>query len=748
MRFTVFIADCAGNEKNAVYPHKRAIKNSRMLQEAAAFDHVAASFASNYRSKENFLSADVAVMDCDNAHSDSPEEWVTGEALLAMIPRVSVAIAPSRNDGKMKGGKAARPRFHAYFPIGCINDADAYAKIKRAIQQKFPFFDGAALDAARFLYGSSAENVLWQEGALTIDKFLAEQLATSHTIPQGQRNNTMSRFAGRVIKRYGAAPKAYQIFLDEAEKCDPPLADEELNKIWMSAVRFGKKISEQADYIAPDKYNNDFGTRQSLRPEDFSDIGQGKVLVREFGKELRYTDATDYLRYDGIRWVESRQRAVGAMEEFLDLQLADAKDACAAATKMLEDANVPKDAIRQGGKTLEKFIVGSLVSAHDKLRVATAYLNFVMKRRDMKYVLSALTAAKPMLAMEFDDLDKDPFLLNCPDGTYDLRQGMAERREHRWDDFITKVTETAPGDEGKELWQEMLSRTFLGDQELIDYVQMIAGLAAVGSVALEALIIAYGDGANGKSTLWNAIAGVLGNYSGTISADALTASCKRNVRPELAEIKGKRLLIAAELEEGMRLSTSVVKQLCSTDRITAEKKYKAPSSFTPSHTLVLYTNHLPRVGALDTGIWRRLIVIPFLASIDKQKDIKNYAKYLLDHASPYILKWVMEGAAKAIRQNFAFEQPFCVKEAIRKYRAENDWLGHFLEVCCELSDERHEKAGRLYEEYRSYCLRMGEFLRNSIEFSAAMEQRGFQKVRRRDGRYFFGVALKTTDFAE
>ena len=71
-------------------------------------------------------------------------------------------------------------------------------------------------------------------------------------------------------------------------------------------------------------------------------------------------------------------------------------------------------------------------------------------------------------------------------------------------------------------------------------------------------------------------------------------------------MKGKRLLIAAELEEGMRLSTATVKQLCSTDPIKGEKKYKEPFDFTPSHTLVLYTNHLPKVGAMDRGIWRRL----------------------------------------------------------------------------------------------------------------------------------------------
>ena len=140
-------------------------------------------------------------------------------------------------------------------------------------------------------------------------------------------------------------------------------------------------------------------------------------------------------------------------------------------------------------------------------------------------------------------------------------------------------------------------------------MQQIVGMAAVGRVYMESLIIAYGEGRNGKSTFWNTVARVLGTYSGNMSADTLTVGCKRNVKPELAEAKGKRLIIAAELEEGMRLNTSVVKQMCSTDEIFAEKKYKDPFSFTPSHTLVLYTNHLPRVGANDPGTWRRLIVI-------------------------------------------------------------------------------------------------------------------------------------------
>ena len=384
----------------------------------------------------------------------------------------------------------------------------------------------------------------------------------------------MSRFAGRVIKRYGANEKSYQIFLDEAEKCDPPLPDAELNTIWNSAVRFGEKIAKQEGYVSPDEYNNDFGTRDSLRPGDYSDIGQAKVIAREYGNELRYTDSTDFIRYDGICWEESRQAAVGAAEEFLDLQLADANEQSEQALKELVKAGLPEDIIRKGGRTLEKMIDAAQTKAYAAYLAAEMYRKFVLKRRDMRYILSALQALKPMVQMPIQALDADEFLLNTPSYTYDLRKGMQGRQEHQATDFITKCTSVDPGSEGKAIWEQAVQQFFTGDTALIDYAQEISGLMAIGKVYIEALVIAYGDGRNGKSTYWNSLARVIGSYCGGISADALTAGCKRNVRPEMAELKGKRMIIAAEMEEGVRLSTSILKQLCSTDEVSGEKKYK------------------------------------------------------------------------------------------------------------------------------------------------------------------------------
>ena len=346
-----------------------------------------------------------------------------------------------------------------------------------------------------------------------------------------------------------------------------------------------------------------------------------------------------------------------------------------------------------------------------------------------------------MLEITPQDLDANPYLLCTPDATYDLRKGLDGAREHSPDDFITKMTGYSPSEKGSEIWQDALNTFFCGDRALIEYVQRVAGIVCVGQVFLEAMIIAYGDGRNGKSTFWNTLSRVMGSYSGNISADSLTMNCKRNVKPEMAETKGKRLLIAAELEEGTRLNTSIVKQLCSTDAVFAEKKYKDPFSFTPSHTLVLYTNHLPKVGAKDTGIWRRLIVIPFKARIEGSADIKNYTEYLCENAGEAIMKWMIEGAQQAIDMGFKIPFPKCVSNAIAAYKAENDWLGHFLDDCCDVGDGLTAKSGELYSAYRAFSASNGEYIRSTTDFYAALEAEGFIRTRTRSGNIINGLKL-------
>lgn len=746
MRLTIYSASCVGNAANTIYPNKAEITNKDDMVSVIARDHVCAEFKKAHRSIDDFISFDVEVMDCDNDHSDNPKDWITPEKYEELFPDVSYIIVPSRNDGKVKGNKSARPRHHIYFPHEPITVADEVAGIKTRLQEIAPFFDDNALDAARFIFGHTPADIVWHEGSRTIVDFLdeldfAEYDNNSQSIVEGSRNSTMSHIAGKLIKRYGNTDKAHDIFLDKAALCNPPLEDSELALIWSSAIKFGKKMQSQVGYVSPEEFNKGY----SLKPDDYSDIGQAKVLAREYEGELAFTDSTDYMRYDGTHWSESKQLAVGACEEFLDEQLKEATAAVEKAKKSLLDAGVDKDAVMAGGKALEKAIDENSEKAFKEFVMASKYYAFVMKRRDMKYVTSALQAAKPMLLKKITDFDNQEFLLNTPTATFDLQDGSS--KEHSAEDLITKITAVSPDDEGMDLWLSALDSFFCGDAELMDYVQQIVGLSAIGKVYVEALVIAYGEGSNGKSTFWNTIARVLGTYSGTISADALTVGCKRNVKPEMAELKGKRLVIAAELEEGMRLNTSIVKQLCSTDEVTAEKKYKDPFKYVPTHTLVLYTNHLPRVGANDDGIWRRLIVIPFNAKITGSGDKKNYADFLYENAGGAVLSWIIEGAEKAIKNKYKLKVPKIVEYAINKYRENNDWLSAFIDECCELDVTFQQKSGEFYQEYRSYCARTGEYTRSTTDFYAALENAGFERKKTKAGIIVLGIRLKS-DFLD
>lgn len=558
-------------------------------------------------------------------------------------------------------------------------------------------------------------------------------------IPEGQRNSTMSRIAACLIKRYGDAPEAYAAFLEKADACEPPLGDAELKTIWRSAVNFGKKVSSKEGYIPPDQFNDP----TPRKPEDYSDVGQAKVFSGFCRDRVRYSPATDYLVYDGVCWQESKPKAQAALHAFTDEQLEEAEKYVSTTEKYMDATGAYAVIATYGKSKAPEHFTKEQLKAYLAHEGAVAYRQFVIKRRDSKYITATLKEARPMVEIEQSELDADGFLLNTPDGTVDLRKGLSGMREHRAEDFITKCTAVTPGDTGRDLWEEALRTFFCGDADLEAYVQRIAGLAVIGHVYVEALIIAHGGGRNGKSTFWNVLSRVLGSYSGNISADALTVGCKRNVKPELAETKGKRLLIAAELEEGMRLNTSVVKQFCSTDEIFAEKKYKDPFSFTPSHTLVLYTNHLPKVGANDPGTWRRLIVVPFNARIEGAGDVKNYADRLFDDAGPSVLAWMVEGAEKVIREGFRIRQPECVEKATALYRENSDWLDSFLGECCEVGDIYSEKSGELYTEYRAYCQRTGEYTRSTTDFYAALDLAGFTRKKTEKGRFVIGLRLKS-----
>lgn len=460
-----------------------------------------------------------------------------------------------------------------------------------------------------------------------------------------------------------------------------------------------------------------------IRPERLTESSVSDRFSELHRDRMRYSEGLGWLVWDGRVWNRSNLQAEDSMKAFV-AQLEDEAE-----RSMKDMAGRLAQAESDGDAKAEKRLKAALKEEMD-------YFRFTMRMGDANHIFSILRLSQSRLEVAIEALDSDPFLLNTPEGTVDLRTG--ESRAHDSADMCTKMTTASPSDNGMDLWQECLDNVTGCDAQLQTYLKVLAGSMAIGRVYQESLTIAAGDGANGKSTFFNSIAHVLGDYAGKIPAEALTTRA-RNVKVDLAELVGKRFVLASETEEGQRLSTSMLKQIASVDRITAERKYHNPFTFTPSHTTVLYTNHLPAIGSNDRGTWRRIAVAPFNASITNPK--RDFAERLLREASGAILRWMVEGARMFIEAGYTTPRCDAVDRAVEVYRKENDWIGRFLDDCCTLDPLSTCSGGTLYRAYRMWALENGENPRRGSDFANALKGCGFTSARGSRGMVWRGLEV-------
>lgn len=720
-------------KNNVKYPFKQEIHTLEDLKGVVCYDHVGAKYRNDHRINENFIQTNCVMFDLDNSETENPNEWKKPDDIQMFFPDVPFYVSYSRNHMKQKGDKAPRPKFHVYFPDVTINNSNDYKQLKEKVCAYFPAFDANAKDSARFFYGVENPKVEYYDGKILLSEFMKNSndctttssqpfsdKTQNHIIPQGERNTTMFNYALRVLRQVNDMEKAEQGYKKEAEKCSPPLEEKELNGIWKSALKYYHK-----NIRIP---QGDISQSGTLKPHDFTDVGQAEILIREYGDRLRYSPATRYLYYTGKVWEESDIKAQGLAQELTDKQLREALSLLQDAYKKENEAAINEDEEeKKEAKTL--------------IRQALKYRDFVLRCRNSLRISAALKEAQPKIEIDIKQLDADAFKLNTPSGYVDLK--TKELLPHKPTDYCTKITAVEPNDKGDYLFRTFLEEITCGDSELEEYLQFIAGMCAVGKVFCENLIIAYGNGKNGKSTFFNLLARVMGDYAGSLSTETLITHSRKNKSPEYAELRGKRIVVASELEEETRLDTATVKKLCSTDPIYAEKKYKDPFQFAPSHTIILHTNHLPNVRTMDNGTWRRLIVVPFMATIDDNADIKNYCEYLFDHAGGAVLSWIIEGARKFIAQQYKMELPKIVKDTIETYRQENNLIGNFILDECDIDKTFVQPAGELYSRFREYCRIIGEHqLPSSANFRNQVIEAGYAWDRNNKGAYYYGLRLK------
>ena len=382
--------------------------------------------------------------------------------------------------------------------------------------------------------------------------------------------------------------------------------------------------------------------------------------------------------------------------------------------------------------------------ARQLCRKAAAHANEDAERlanRTTSSNVAFLARADRRLAATTDQWDANPWLLNTPSGTVDLRTGNLRSCEPA--DYLTQVTACAPAAMDCMLWHTFLDRITDNNAELKDYLQLVFGYALSGSTIEHALFFLYGTGANGKSVLLSTISGIMGTYHCTAPIETFTASSTDRHPTELAGLRAARLVTAIETEEGRRWAESRIKALTGGDAISARFMRQDFFQFTPQFKLVIAGNHKPGLRSVDEAIRRRFNLIPFAVTIPPhERDDKLTEK--LQQEWPGILQWMIDGCMRWQRDKLS--PPKVVSEATAAYLEAEDAIAAWLDECCELDANGWEASGILFLSWTNWATKSGEHVGTQKRFVQALETRGFiyQREGGRGRRGFFGARVRPT----
>ena len=374
-----------------------------------------------------------------------------------------------------------------------------------------------------------------------------------------------------------------------------------------------------------------------------------------------------------------------------------------------------------------------------------AITKWALASQNESRINAMISQSKPYLAVGMEELDRDPWLVNCQNGTLDLRTGRL--KGHDPADRITKIVpvDYAPGSSCPRF--ELFLKEALVDDALIKFVKRYAGYTLTGITRERLLAILYGYGKNGKTTLVELMHEALGDYARNTDVETLLVKKYQGVGNDVAALKGARFVSAAEVEKGRRLAESKVKQLTGRDTVTARFLFGENFDFKPEFKLWLSTNNKPVIQGTDDAIWDRIRLISFKQRFEGRKaDPKLPDKLRSELAG--VFAWMVEGCLEW--QEHGLGEPKTVAEATRQYREEMDTLAAFFEDRCVIRREAMTPASLLYKQYQRWCDDAGENAETQKMFGMRLSERGFfsEKIKRghhKDRKGWFGIGLRADD---
>ncbi len=437
------------------------------------------------------------------------------------------------------------------------------------------------------------------------------------------------------------------------------------------------------------------------RPEHVNEANLAAVYAFKLQDKARYCfDNKHWYLWDGTRWKQDKQRQLLQLTtEFLQL----------AAASFI--TNGEPDVARR----ILTFLSAQKLENIEKL-------------------------AQPKLAISLTDFDTNPMQLCVGNGVIDLETGKLmsptpSMHHSKMAGVEHDVDASCPR------FMQFLDDIFPNDEELVAYVQKVAGYLLTGSTKEQCMFMLLGGGANGKSTLVNLLTGLLGDYAANTAASTLMASNSNQYGDDLIRLNGARLITSAETENGQRFAEAKIKSFTGGDKVTGRPLYGLWVEFVPVGKIVLTTNNRPEIRGSDDGIWRRIREVPFNRQFkDAEQDRELMSALRLE--LPGILNWAIEGCLRW--QSDGLTPPASVTASVSEYRSEMDTVVSFIADECLVAAHERTPVASLYEQYFSWCKSSGKHPHSKVQFGKALSNQGYEQVRDSTGRYWQGLSISIT----
>lgn len=373
----------------------------------------------------------------------------------------------------------------------------------------------------------------------------------------------------------------------------------------------------------------------------------------------------------------------------------------------------------------------------------------------------ASTCGEGALVVTGEQLDANPWLFPCTNGVVDLRTGQLRSGDP--EDFMTKAATADFPDSCEEYlatgedspcpaWEAFVKEILKDSEELAAYLSRLFGYGITGLVREHVFAVLFGHGRNGKGTLIETLAGLLGPLAAPVPAELLLDQGKvsnpAGPSPHLMALRGLRLAFCSETDQGRRFSASRVKWLSGGDSLTGRHPHdRQPTTFSPSHLLCLATNHKPKADASDFAFWSRLHLVEFGLSYverptaDHERQIDKTLSEKLRQEGPGILAWLVRGCLQW--QHQGLNPPAAILAATAEYRQSEDDLFAWIEERCIEAEDAIITAKAAYQSFREWWIaNVSDKPPSQKRFGDSMSRRGFSKDRGGPGGSFRYTGLE------